>query len=482
MIRRRPFLGVKARPAFVRGSSNPVKTMAPVAPPGRTDAGLLPVVLVLLGVLFNAALAIVNGQFMRLSMGTVIAAELLIVAAAHVTILRNYRQQMLPWYGMMVVAVLFSLVRSIVVGHFEPKFLRDVLLIPTFLMLGMTTSMGRLTVPIVVLHVVVVAGVLFEAFFTQAYSNLFEVRAYYVATRSFDDSDFWNRTSDLFISATRPAERFFSFVDFHRISSVFLEPVSLGNYVVIITAFLCANFRHMSPRIRAFLMLGNLIALIGCDGRLAVICSAICIVVAMVAPRLPRGSALLYLPFGLLMAFIVVNLAHADPLADNFLGRLAHCVTLLGRYDVLDWLGLSDRYLIPAADSGIAYMIATQSFIGVLLFWFLLVMSAEERRPEQARFLHALCLYIVLTMLVSYSLFSIKTAALLWFIHGSLQMASTVRSPKTGPRRPGSPRTSHNRNTGDGVPAMPSATTDARVQNIAWQRQAGLLEARRRST
>ena len=108
----------------------------------------------------------------------------------------------------------------------------------------------------------------------------------------------------------------------------------------------------------------------------------------------------------------------------------------LGRYEILDWLGLSDRFLVPAADSGIAYMIATQSFIGVLLFWLLVVSSAQERRPEQAKFIHALCLYIVLTMLVSYSLFSIKTAALVWFIHGSLQMASVVGVAATArPRR-----------------------------------------------
>jgi putative polymerase len=185
-----------------------------------------------------------------------------------------------------------------------------------------------------------------------------------------------------------------------------------------------------------FFVLGGLIALIGCDGRHAATSSAIIIIVALVAPRLPRGSALIYLPLGLVGAVILANITHADPLQDNVLGRLAHCVTLLGRYDVLDWLGLSDRYLIPAADSGIAYMIATQSFIGLLLFWLLLVLGADERRPDQARFLHALCLYIVLTMLVSYSLFSIKTAALFWFIHGSFQRDLTVGVATTAwPRR-----------------------------------------------
>jgi len=70
-----------------------------------------------------------------------------------------------------------------------------VLLIPTFLMLGMTTSLLRLTASIAALHAIVVSGVLFEAFFTQDYANLFEVQAYYIATRSYEDTAFWNSGS-----------------------------------------------------------------------------------------------------------------------------------------------------------------------------------------------------------------------------------------------------------------------------------------------
>jgi putative polymerase len=422
MIRRLPprRLG-KQRTHVPRSTRFGVPITASGGAPAAGDAGWLPILLVLAAVLFNGALAIVNASFMRLTTGSVIGAELVIVMLAQLTILRHYRQEMLPWFGMIAVAVLFSLIRGAVVGHFEPKFLRDVLLIPTFLMLGMTTSPRRLPLLLVLLHIAIVGVAIFEATFTQAYSNLFDVRGYYIATRAFDDTDFWNTSSDLFVSATRPGERFFSFVDLHRVSSTFLEPVSLGNYVVIVTAFLCVAFHSLSPRLRAFLILGNLIALVACDGRHAALCSLVIIAMTVAAPRMPRTSALIYLPIGLIGAVILANVTNANPRDDNFMGRLAHCVTLLGRYDTLDWLGLSNRFLVPASDSGIAYMIETQSFIGVLLFWLLLVVGADERRTEQTKYLHALCLYIVLTMLVSYSLFSIKTAALLWFIHGSLQ-------------------------------------------------------------
>jgi len=390
------------------------------------DAGVAPVLLVFCAVLFNAGLAIINGHIAPLSANVVIGMEVAVVAAAHAIILRHYRPQMLPWYGMIVVVVLFALERAIVIGAFDPKYVRDVLLIPTFVLLGMATPKHRLTPLIVVLHLIVVAGVLFEAYFTPAYSHLFDVREYYIATRPFQATDFWNASSDLFVSATRPEERFFNFVDFHRISSVFLEPVSLGNYVVIITAFICAYYRQLSVKVRAFLIIGNLIALIGCDGRFAAVSSALIIMATFVAPWLPRRSALLYLPLVLAGAVIFVLAAHPDWTQDNFPGRVAYGVEMLRRYEVWEWFGNSDRLVGPAADSGIAYTITTQSIVGLAAFWVFLVLNAKERTVEQIKYLHALCIYIALTMLVSYSLYSIKTAALLWFIQGSFQRTSVA--------------------------------------------------------
>ena len=405
------------------------------------DAGLLSIMLVLFAVLFNALLAIINAHVTPVSANAVIGMEVSIVVAAHAIILWHYKPQMLPWYGMIVIIVLFSVERAFVVGELNPKFMRDVLLIPTFVLLGMTTHPRRLLTLVLVLHVLVVGGVLFEAYFTQAYSDLFGVRQYYIATRGAVEADFWNRSSELFVSATRPGDRFFSFVDLHRISSVFLEPVSLGNYILIVTAFLCANYRHLSLTVLTFLLLGNVIALVGCDGRLATVSSMIVVLVTLVATRLPRKSALLYLPATLVGAVLLIATLHPDFRDDNFSGRVAYGMQLLTRFDIWEWIGHSDRLVGPAADSGIAYTITTQSIFGLIAFYIFLVLNAAERSPEQTKFLHALCVFIVLTLLVSYSLFSIKTAALLWFIHGSFQitcMPRTAASVRVSRERQGS--------------------------------------------
>jgi putative polymerase len=412
--------GSGRRPLWTDSGLAQGRMTAPVSP-AEPDAGWLPVVLVLLSVLFNAMLAIVNAHVVPLNMGVVAGAEFLIVLAAQATVFQNYRPQMLPWYGMMTFIVAFAILRGCYLGHFEPKYIRDVMLIPTFVLLGMTVPFHRVKTGVTILHVIVVAGVLFEALFTSAYAGLFDVRQYYIATRAFEETAFWDTTSELFVSATRPEARFFNFIDLHRVSSVFLEPVSLGNYVIIITTFLCANFSRFSVRFRAFLLAGIVIALVGCDGRLAAICSAVIVLGTLVAPRLPHRITLLYLPVIVIGAFVFVFTTLPDAHQDNFSGRVAYCVNLLANYDIADWLGLSDHFIARASDSGIAYIVATQSVIGVALFWVLLNFEADDRWSSQIKFTQGLCTYIALTMLVSYSLFSIKTAALLWFIHGSLQ-------------------------------------------------------------
>ena len=85
----------------------------------ESDAGWLPVVLVLLSVLFNAMLAIVNAHVAPLNMGIVAGVEFLIVLAAQATAFHNYRPQMLPWYGMLIFIFAFAILRGCYLGHFE---------------------------------------------------------------------------------------------------------------------------------------------------------------------------------------------------------------------------------------------------------------------------------------------------------------------------------------------------------------------------
>lgn len=395
--------------------------------PGDDRAGSLvlgPALLLIAAVTFNALLAVVNAHVTPLTPAVVIAAEVLIVGAAHVVVIAHFRASMTPWYALIFVMAVCAVARSIALGEIDIKSLRDVLLIPTFVLLGMTFDRRRLGTVVVAVQAVVVGVLLFEGLSTDGYASLFKIQDYYVNTRGYDQDDFWNRESELYVSATRPDERFFGFVDLHRMSSIFLEPVSLGNYCIIVCGFICARYRALSSGARLFLVLGVLLALIGSDGRLAALSCIAIIAIAAIAPRLPAKSALLY-PFAVTgIAFALVSLAGLRAGSDDFPGRIAHTVELLQKYDVEEFLGASSRFLSVAVDSGLAYLVTTQSLFGTMAIVALIFLSSKDDTAEQARYTHAVSLYLAFTMIVSFSLLSVKTAALLWFIHGSLQSGS----------------------------------------------------------
>jgi putative polymerase len=400
-----------------------VATRQPLIRHAEPGLRVMPMALLMAAVLFNAVLAIVNAQVVPLTRMTVIGAETLIVCAVLAVVLANYRESMLPWFGLIGILLLFAFVRSLALEKVEFKDLRDVLLIPLFVLLGLTFDRSRLARTVVIVHAIVLAGLLLEALHTPAYTALFAVQDYYINTRGYHLADFWNKQSELFVSATRPDNRLFAFVDIHRLSSIFLEPVSLGNYCIIVMIFVAACYHQLGVATRIFLIGGTIVALIGCDGRLAAAASALIIVAAFLAPQAPRHSAALYLPAALAATFVLTGLGGFLAGSDDLPGRIAHTVELLLRFDAAEFLGLSDDQtsLSQAVDSGIAYLVMTQSAPVVAILWLFITFGSAERTREQMRFTHGTAIYLSLTMMVSFALLTIKTAALLWFIYGSLQ-------------------------------------------------------------
>ena len=371
-------------------------------------------------VLFNPVLAIINGHVKGLSDKSVIACEVILFASALLLALRRYQSAMVPWFLLMLVAAAFAILRLAGTGVFEPKYLRDALLIPTFILLGMTVSPHRITRTIVIVTAIAVAVELFEALFLDAYRDLFKVQDYYISTRGYSPEQFWDEEIALFPSAFRD-DRMLPFVDLHRLSSVFLEPVSLGNYCAVLFAYLLAWGRNLPRATYLFLMTSVIVLLVGCDGRLAFVGMLLILAVSLIAPLLPKYSAALYLPASVIAVCLLTWLANLNPDGNDFPSRLALTAYLMQTFGPMEFFGLSDKFAVQAADSGIAYWITTQSALGVAIMWLFIVFGARHETAPQVRYLHAIALYLSVTMLVSASYASIKTAALMWFIFGALQ-------------------------------------------------------------
>ena len=73
-------------------------------------------------------------------------------------------------------------------------------------------------------------------------------------------------------------------------------------------------------------------------------------------------------------------------------------------------------------------MIITQSIIGAAVIWGFITLSADEATVEQKIYKNGVLLYLALTMMVSYSFLSIKTAAPIWFIFGALLSGAATKT------------------------------------------------------
>lgn len=375
--------------------------------------------LILFGaVSFNAILAVINGHVFALQRIHVVLTEVAIYGLAVVVIAFNADRRMRPWLLLSLFIIAFGFLLALANGAFSPKYLRDVLVIPVFVMLGMTCRRATLVKPILAVQTVVCLVAILEVVRPDLYAELFRVLEYYVNTRDFSENQFWNTDSTLFVSATRPGERFFGFVEMHRLSSIFLEPVSLGNFCVVTAIVVVACWGDMAGWTKLYLVASTMMLLIGCDGRLAAASILIILILMAFFRKIPSRWSVAYLPSVLLASAVYVWAFHADSTGDTFGGRLASSLLVLSQMDVWGLLGLDAQSSNGAVDSGIAYFLLTQSLIGVAIIWLCISLVPDGRDWRSCIYVHAICVFIPLNLMVSYSFFSIKVAALIWFCYG----------------------------------------------------------------
>lgn len=399
---------------------------------------------------FNSALAIINAHILALSQTHVIIAEATIIASAAGLVTASWRSAMVPWailIGVLSVTYLLSAVAQS--GALDAKIYRDILIAPVFILLGVVFARRSISNLLCFLQSIVILFVILEIAAVETYSKLFNISSYYINTRGFQAHHFWMADTTLFPSAVRPDERFLvGLLDNHRLSSFFLEPVSLGNYCVIVTAATVALWQEISCRRKMFLLASTFVLLIGSDGRFATVTCMLLIIGCFVFTHLPRRTHVAFVPLVLITALITGVTFDLSAETDDFGGRVAKSVALFTALSPAAYLGdWSELYRY--VDSGFAYLIASQSLLGATVFCFFIGLIPRMKDRSEIIFVNATWSYVSLSLLVSYSFFSIKTGALLWFVYGymyvrGLQAAALARRAKPAlfpVRRPSMRRT-----------------------------------------
>ena len=384
--------------------------------PSNFAAGAL-----LLAVGYNFLLALFNASIHPVGASAAYAVELVLYAGCFLLGLRTLGRdgQALVFTGLGLVLV-FNLLRFLETWSFDLKLLRDAIIPFAFLALG-TAYRGSLHKLVLWLAAIVALVAAFEMALPTLYGDLVDPRSYFVNTRGNTEDDFWNEASKLYVSATRPGERtWLGGFDLPRVSSIFVEPVTMGNFIIFFCAAAITFWRRLGVAGVAFSLLLVLFLLIASDGRLA---SATCLAMLLLAPFLRRldQSLAAFLFIGVLLAgWFAVWALGVEVYDDTLMGRVFVSVEAIANMTPREWFGLDLGAPYRYSDSGIAYFIAGQSIVLVLAF--LLGYSFLLRMPTSngQLFKNLFVLAFALSLLVSNAYFSIKTAGLWWFACGYL--------------------------------------------------------------
>jgi putative polymerase len=387
-----------------------------------------PSIAVLGAMLFNFFLCFLNTNLGSVGNSAVIGCEIAIIFAV---LIYTYPTLSYPRFLVIGSALLYlvalSAGRALLGDGLDVKPVRDLLIPIVFFLLGAGASDVRTADKIVkaaVLLVIVVG--LFEYVFPDIFTRLFNVAGFYIERGTMAAAQA-QQSSNFFVSGMRPegasgGRGLFPFLGNHRVSSIFLEPVSAGNFGIIV--FMWALVRTLAER-RLFwgLFISAALIIVMADSRFGANFCAACLLLAFL-PAAVRTAVVAVLPICALFALVLF----LDPLSahygvDNgFIGRIILSGRILDRFDTFNWLGFQAPDFITS-DSGYAYALGGLGILGLAIFWIMLL-SAKGTNNWFYMFRDLAGAYFAVLLCISNSPFTIKTGALLWFLTGVLSQGS----------------------------------------------------------
>jgi putative polymerase len=390
------------------------------------SAGAWLTILILLTLSYHLGLCALNTHAAVGGRAVVAAAEFALLLAALPLVARRVSLGYCLVLALILAnAVALALVRQ----SFDPKPLRDLLVPLLFLGAAVNVSSESTADRILGRAVwLVLAVALFEFYFLDLFTRLFDVHSYYLARGVGDPDMSQYRTDSLVASGMRPetiGRTLLPVLGPHRASSVFLEPVSFGNFAVLCAAWGLAKARE-HWRTGLFFVAAAAAMVVLADSRFGLLTIGMMVALRLIIPRGAHRLAIA-LPLVGVAALVLVVLLGDGLRTDTFLGRLTvsgQTLMAMGGREMLGLTGPSYGYF----DMGYPYMLANFGLLATLLLWgtyWLLPMTDGTGQ----RFQTFAGLYLALILCVSgTSAFAFKTSALLGFLLGSLAADGAPRA------------------------------------------------------
>jgi putative polymerase len=447
--------------------------MSLVAAPRLPQAAALPspptaaVFVVMLGAMcFHMALCFVNTKVGGVGNSALIGSEIAILGTV---LMLSYPAidyaRFLVVGGILLYVVALAATRTAVQA--EPlgiKPVRDLLIPIAFFYFGMRSADIRRADRLVAIAAGIAVTVgLVEYAFPDRFTDAFNIAKFYV-DRGTMHAGQSPQSSNLFISGMRPdalgGRNLLPFLGEHRVSSVFLEPISAGNFGIIL--FMWGLVRSLARgRVTWGLFAASTVMIVLSDSRFGAMFCIVAAAIAILPPAIGAAVAM-SLPAVALAALIFLpeHLEKMHVMGNGLVSRLILSGHFIAALDLQNWFGVMTPDFQPF-DSGYAYSMIGFGVVGVAALWGVF-WTIEGRGWQFRTYKNLVGAYYGVLLCVSNSPYTIKTASLLWFLLGAL---SAARAPALVPlRRASYPRSAPVR--GAAVRSLPSSGTGPRPQSV----------------
>jgi len=368
---------------------------------------------------YQALLCAIHTNLHNISMTDVALAEAVIYLACIVILARRVQLELLV-IGSLTAAYL--LLWAILRNQLDPKGFRDVMI--PILFYGLGRQLG--SVPYAdrllkwLIALVLVFG-FFELFLLDWFSRIFNIFSYYVSQGGLAAGSNWAKDSVLGLNGIRPEgigrTILPSLLGNHRISSIFLEPVSLGNFAVIVAAWGLVKSREQIKE-AAFFVLAAAVMIALSDSRYGMITVAL-LALLRCLPLEKHHAWMMLLPAVCVALLVFLATYFGTQYGDNIVGRLYVSGRTLQSLDLPMIFGL-DGFNTNYGDMGYPSLLTRLGLLLCLFLWAAFWMI-NMQDPRGARLRASVTVYISLILCVSgTSLFALKTAGILWFLIGCM--------------------------------------------------------------
>jgi putative polymerase len=353
------------------------------------------------------------------------------------------RRLHLEFTAILTLVAAYLLFLALMRGTLDFKGFRDIIIIILFYWLGRTMGSIEMADRIlkVVIGIVLVVG-FFELCFVDLYSRVFNVFSYYVSQGGLTNAPNWAKGSSLALNGMRPEgigrTILPSLLGNHRVSSIFLEPVSLGNFAVIIAGWGLSKNRDEWRKMLFFLGAAAIMITLA-DSRYGLLTVACLVFMRMIFVGRMHTLAIL-LPAICVGMLVTIVLVMAGNHSDNILGRLYVTGATLMQFGPQEIFGFKG-FDLNFGDMGYAVVLTRFGLVFFTICWigFWMIKMEDERG---VRFRAYVALYMSLILAVSgTSLMALKTAGILWFLVGCCAIHKRVVAEKKEEKQPDMPYT-----------------------------------------